>query len=81
MRLKHLRQKAGFSIKELALKAGVAKATVQKTERGRNNLTLTTAIKLAQVFGVSPSILILNNTPSGNGELADRIHTARLLLD
>ena len=75
-----MRQTAGLFIRELALEAGVSKTTVQRTERGKNNLTLSTAVKLAQVFGVSPGILIIRKKPSGMGELADKIITARLLL-
>ena len=80
MRLRCLRQSNGLLIRELALKAGVSKTTIQRTERGKNELELATAVKIAQVFEISPGILTIKNMPSDNGKLTDKIRTARLLL-
>ncbi|MCM1487294.1 MAG: XRE family transcriptional regulator [Firmicutes bacterium] len=57
--IKQLRKEKGFTQEQLGELLGVKKAAVQKWESGTvKNLKRDTIIKLAEIFGVSPSIFI-----------------------
>jgi len=79
-RLRTLRQAAGLSIRKLARCSGISTDTIINAEYGRKYLRLPSAVKLAKVFGISPGVLMLSNTPSGRGELSYKVLSSRLLL-
>jgi len=79
-RLRTLRQTAGLSIRKLARCSEISTDTIINAEYGRKNLRLPSAIKLANVFGISPGALMISNTPSGRGELSNKVLSSRLLL-
>jgi len=54
MTLKELRESRYYSQEYLAKKAGVAKATVNRLEKGRQNPTFQTIRKLAKALRVEP---------------------------
>jgi len=56
--LRKLREGQGISIHELSARAGLEYSQVQKTEKGRVNLTLTTILALADGLDVSPDTLL-----------------------
>jgi XRE family transcriptional regulator len=51
--LKKLRESKGFTIKELAEKAGISNGTVGDIESGRNGSTIKTIEKLAKALGLN----------------------------
>ena len=52
--LKRLRENKGISIRELALRANLEYSQVQRIEKGKVNLSLTTIIALADGFDIHP---------------------------
>ena len=67
-RIKYLRELQGLTQEELGKLIGVNKATINRYETGIIDIKRTTAIKLAQVFSVSPADIMgwtnnINNTP------------------
>lgn len=56
--LREARQQKGWSQEKLALEAGVDRTYVSSIERGRRNLSLLNIVKLADVLGISPSLLV-----------------------
>lgn len=56
--LRKLREAQGISIHELSARAGLEYSQVQKTEKGRVNLTLTTILALADGLDISPDTLL-----------------------
>ncbi|CAA9405890.1 MAG: Transcriptional regulator, Xre-family with cupin domain [uncultured Rubrobacteraceae bacterium] len=57
VRVKELRRERGFTLDELAGRAGVSRAMISKLERGEKNPTLVVAARLAEGLGVSLSRL------------------------
>ena len=57
VRVKDLRRERGFTLEELAGRAGVSRAMISKLERGEKNPTLVIAARLAEGLGVSLSRL------------------------
>ena len=57
VRVKDLRRERGFTLEELAGRAGVSRAMISKLERGEKNPTLVIAARLAEGRGVSLSRL------------------------
>ena len=57
VRVKNLRRERGFTLDELAGRAGVSRAMISKLERGEKNPTLVVAARLAEGLGVSLSRL------------------------
>ena len=51
--VEYLRKKEGWSIKELARRAGLSDTAIGHIEKGRRSMKLTTAIKLAGTFGIT----------------------------
>lgn len=65
IRLKELREKAGYSQYSFADKIGVSQSAVGSWEAGRREPNLTTIVGLARLFGVSVDYLSGNsNDPS-----------------
>ena len=56
--LRSLREGQGISIHELSARAGLEYSQVQKTEKGRVNLTLTTILALADGLNITPDVLL-----------------------
>lgn len=56
--LRKLREDQGISIHELSARSGLEYSQVQKTEKGRVNLTLTTILALADGLDVTPDTLL-----------------------
>ena len=56
--LRKLREAQGISIHELAARADLEYSQVQKVEKGRINLQLTTILALAEGLDVTPDILL-----------------------
>ena len=57
--LKYLRMKKGLSLAEVSRAVGVTRSTIQKYESGDVDIKRTMAIKLANVYGVTPSQIML----------------------
>lgn len=58
IRLKQLRENANLTQEEVGKKIGVSKATVNRYETGEIDIKRTIAIKLSEVFNVSPSYIM-----------------------
>lgn len=56
--LKKLREEQGISIRELAVRSDLEYSQVQRIEKGKVNIALTTVIALAEGLGVSPDVLL-----------------------
>jgi len=56
--LKKLREEQGISIRELAVRSDLEYTQVQRIEKGKVNIALTTLIALSNGLGVSPEILL-----------------------
>jgi transcriptional regulator with XRE-family HTH domain len=56
--LKALREKKGISLRELSLRANLEYSQVQRIEKGKVNLSLTTMIALAEGLDVHPKKLL-----------------------
>ena len=56
--LKDLREKKGISIRELSLRANLEYAQVQRIEKGKVNLSLSTIIALADGLELPPKKLL-----------------------
>jgi len=50
LRMAELRKIAGLTTEELALRAGVNKSTVNQMEKGKQNVSLDTLIRLSDVI-------------------------------
>jgi DNA-binding XRE family transcriptional regulator len=61
--VRRLRESHGLSLQQLAERAGVAKTTLFKIERGRGNPTLETMLALAECFSVSLGELLGGDAP------------------
>jgi transcriptional regulator with XRE-family HTH domain len=57
-RLRELRERAFLTQRELAAKSGIAQATVNRIELGRQEARIGTARKLARGLGVEPQALV-----------------------
>lgn len=57
-RVKELRRRRGFTLEDLAERAGVSRAMISKVERGEKNPTLVVAAKVAEGLGVTISGLL-----------------------
>ena len=58
LRVKDYRERQGLTQVQLAEKAGVRRATVSDSERGRERIDLETLEKLANALGVDAAMLI-----------------------
>lgn len=56
--LKKLREMQGISIRELAVRSDLEYSQVQRIEKGKVNIALTTVIALAEGLGISPDALL-----------------------
>lgn len=56
--LKELREKKGISIRELSLRANLEYSQVQRIEKGKVNLSLSTIIALAEGLDLHPRRLL-----------------------
>lgn len=63
VRLRHLRDRCGYSQEELAERAGVERSFLSSAETGRRNVTLLTLYKLAEALEVDPGELIIGTRP------------------
>ena len=70
--VKRLREAAGFSLRDLAARAGISPSMISDIERGAKSPTVTTIVRLAQALGVSAAALI-----DGGTEPAPRIRVLR----
>ncbi|NER15102.1 helix-turn-helix domain-containing protein [Leptobacterium flavescens] len=52
LRVRELRESKGFSQLDLASEINVEKTSISRIENGRTNVTLVTAVKLANALGV-----------------------------
>lgn len=59
------RRKLGYSQEELALRAGLHRTYISAVERGRRNISLVAAARLAKVLGVTVSDLTRPEDSSG----------------
>ena len=57
-RLTTLREKAGISIRELAIRSDLEYSQVQRIEKGKVNFSYSTLIALAEGLNISPSDLL-----------------------
>ena len=57
-RLKELREAQGISIRELAARSDLEYSQVQRIEKGKVNIALTTLLALADGLNVSPDTLL-----------------------
>ncbi|QGG94945.1 helix-turn-helix domain-containing protein [Actinomarinicola tropica] len=57
-RVRAERKRIGLSQEGLAARAGIHRTFVGRVERGEANVTLTTIVRLADVFGVDPGALV-----------------------
>ena len=57
-RVKELRRRRGWTLEDLAERAGVSRAMISKVERGEKNPTLVVAAKVAEGLGVTISELL-----------------------
>lgn len=69
-RLRAVRVAAGMSQRRLAAEAGVARLTIQRTERGETEPTPGTLAVLASALGVHPMALV-NDPPQGAAGVDD----------
>ena len=58
--VRKLREKYGYSQKELAEKIGVSRPAIYMIEKGKNKLTVDNAKKLAEVFNVDWTVFFMN---------------------
>lgn len=56
--LKKIREEKGISIRELASRSGLEYSQVQRIEKGKVNLALTTIIALAEGLEINPNKLL-----------------------
>src|SRR5689334_22055787 len=70
--VKRLREAAGFSLRDLATRAGISPSMISDIERGAKSPTVTTIVRLAQALGASAAALI-----DGGTDLAPRIRVLR----
>ena len=56
--LKKLREEQGISIRELAVRSDLEYSQVQRIEKGKVNIALTTVVALAEGLGISPDLLL-----------------------
>lgn len=70
LRLRALRQQAGFSINQLASRAGISVGMLSQTERGLSNPSVRILDKLSSVLGVSTFALV-DGPPAANGLVVD----------
>jgi len=70
MKLKEIRQKKGLTQQELSVQSGINLSTIQKLERGENNLSgakFSTILALYRVLGSDVFIAAgKNSKPNGN---------------
>jgi transcriptional regulator with XRE-family HTH domain len=64
LRIAELRQGLGITLSEFAQRLGVTYQNLQRIERGEQNLTIRTMVKLATALGVRPADLF---DPPGSG--------------
>src|ERR687894_197664 len=57
-RIKELRRRRGWTLEDLAERAGVSRAMISKVERGEKNPTLVVAAKVAEGLGITISELL-----------------------
>ncbi|QYF92171.1 helix-turn-helix domain-containing protein [Massilia sp. PAMC28688] len=72
VRIRLERDARGWSLAELAQRAGVAKATVSKIERGEVSPTAVILVRIASAFGLTLAGLLLRAEGHGNGERVSR---------
>lgn len=65
--LQRLRQAAFLTQQELADRAGLTKASVNRLEGGRHRARISTVRRLAAALGVEPTELALGPAPPHNG--------------
>ena len=56
--LKKLRETQGISIRELAVRSDLEYSQVQRIEKGKVNIALTTILALAEGLGITPELLL-----------------------
>ena len=56
--LKKLREAQGISIRELAVRSDLEYSQVQRIEKGKVNIALTTILALAEGLDITPDILL-----------------------
>lgn len=64
--IKHLREKANITQEELANRIGVSRTHMNKMENGKKKITMTNALRLAEIFNVTLNDIFL--TPSGQND-------------
>ena len=62
-KLKHIRMRKALTQGELAQKAGVARATINRAERNVGPISLPNVRKIAEALGVSPEELQAKEEP------------------
>ncbi len=62
-RIKELRERRGYSLRELASRAGVSAAMISETERGKKSPTITLLTAIATALSVPPSYLFERDEP------------------
>lgn len=71
-RIRNYREERGWSQTELAKKMGyTSRSTICCIESGRNDVTTTTIIKFADIFGVTPSEVMGWGKPVSDEDLAE----------
>lgn len=64
--IKHLREKANITQEELANRIGVSRTHMNKMENGKKKITMTNALRLAEIFNVTLNDIFL--TSSGQND-------------
>ena len=77
LKLKKLRQTAGLTQAEAALRLGVSASTVGMYEQGRREPDLETTQKICQLYGVTPDYLVADtfDAPTEIAEMINNIRT------
>ena len=70
--LKEYRTRAGQTLKQAAAKIGVAAQTVHKWEHAINSPSLPDLIKLAEAYGIPPSVLFISPDERALGHWDDK---------
>lgn len=80
-RLKSLREKRNFTLEQVGEAIGVSKATVQRYETGEIDIKRNTALKLSDVYRVSPAY-VMGWTDQKTEELTpDKQHALKKILE
>ena len=69
--VKELRERAGMQQKQVAIAIGVARPTVSEWEHQKKDPSGERLMKLAELFGVEPGIVLGYKATIGDGEMTD----------